>query len=113
MDNFYDQQKKKHGDWAAMVWIGSGIYLFATDPAAHFLSWQALVFFIVGMFLAAIVFGGAAYVLQRLIGKVFMLVVREPSQGIAGLIGIIGIILFIVETIAVFLTARWCMGILH
>jgi hypothetical protein len=110
MDSLYDKQKEAHGKWATMVWIGSGIYLFATDPAAHFFSWQAIVFFIVGMFLAAIVFGGAAYVLQRLIAKVFMLVVREPSQGIAGLIGIIGIVLFIVET--VFLAAQWCVRLL-
>jgi hypothetical protein len=41
-----------------------------------------------------------------------MLVVREPSQGIAGLIGIIGIVLFIVETVAVFLAAQWCVRLL-
>ena len=56
-----DKQKEGYGRIATFLWIAFGIYLFAATPEAHFLSWQAAVFFVVGMFTAAVVFGGASY----------------------------------------------------
>ncbi len=57
----YEKQKETAGTWAAIVWIGSGLILYLTTEGASLWSWSALVFFVVGMFAAAIVFGVAIY----------------------------------------------------
>ena len=56
--DLYEKQKGKAGTWATIVWIGSGLSLYLTTEGAVLWSWSALVFFVVGMFVAAIVFGG-------------------------------------------------------
>src|SRR5712691_12158709 len=86
LQTFYDKQKETHGGWATFAWIGSGLYLFATTEGAHFLSWQAAVFFLVGTFVAALGFGIAAYLLQRGLAKILVSVYTSPSAGVATVI---------------------------
>jgi hypothetical protein len=81
LGKFYDKQKEIHGRWATYVWIGSGLYLFLSDEGLRSLvSFRALVFFPVGMFVAAVVLGYFGYGLQRLTAKVFMRVFPVPTH---------------------------------
>jgi hypothetical protein len=109
LDELYDKQKEARGRWAAFAWIASGVYLFATVEGARFLSWQAAVFFIVGMFAAAVVFGLAAYLIQRGIAKVLVRAIGEPTARTATFVRVIGLMLHFLETVAVFLIARWAL----
>ncbi|MDD4456548.1 MAG: hypothetical protein PHC98_03070 [Syntrophotalea acetylenica] len=109
MDNGYEKQKEAHGGWATIVWIASGIYFFATSPTATFISWQALVYFVVGMFIAAAVFGGLSYGIQRGLAKILMVFIKTPSNGAAAFIRVLGIGLFVVDTVVVFLSAQWAI----
>ncbi len=107
VEDFSEREKEAHGRWTTIAWIGSGIYLFATTDGARFLSWQAAAFFIVGMFVAAVVFGLAAYLLQRGVAKVLVRIVTAPSASFATTVRAIGVALFVVETVIVFFVARW------
>jgi hypothetical protein len=55
--DFWDSQKQPPGQFATFAWLLIGVYLFYRHPEAWFLSWQAAVYFVVGMFVAAVVFG--------------------------------------------------------
>ncbi|MBR0706928.1 hypothetical protein [Bradyrhizobium liaoningense] len=57
------KKKEAAGRTASLLWIATGIYYFASTEAAAFLSWQAALFFIGGMFGAALVFGAASHYL--------------------------------------------------
>ncbi len=107
---FYDKQKETHGGWATFAWIGSGIYLFATTEGVRFLSWQAAAFFLVGTFVAALVFGIAGYVVQRGLAKAIMGVFPSPSTGVATVAVVLGWLLFAAETVVIFLVARWMIS---
>lgn len=109
MDDFYDRQKQMHGTGAMFLWIIAGVYLFWTNEAASFLSWQALVFFIVGMFAAALVFGMLAYGAQRIVASLFMTVTDEPGGLTGALISSTGLVLFVAECVLVFVAARMTM----
>jgi hypothetical protein len=66
----YEKMKKTSGGLATYVWIGSGLFLFLSDGGIGALfSLKAILFFVVGMFVAAIVFGNMGYLLQRGLGK--------------------------------------------
>ncbi|GAB9156700.1 hypothetical protein [Bradyrhizobium diazoefficiens] len=57
------KKKEAAGRTASLLWIATGTYYFASTEAAAFLSWQAALFFIGGMFGAALVFGAASHYL--------------------------------------------------
>ena len=103
----YEKQMQTEGSFAAIVWLVSGIYLFWASEKASFLSWQAALYFIVGMFVVAILFGICFYGIQRGISKVLAARVSEPSRGIAGAISVIGLVLMVAEAVVIFLVARW------
>ncbi len=103
----YQKQKETHGKWATFAWVGSGLYLFLTTDGVSIWSWQALVFFLVGMFASAIIFGVAAYGVQRGIAKILAKAITRPTASIAGIISMVGIGLFVIETIVIFIVARW------
>ena len=103
----YQKQKEAHGKWATFAWIGSGLYLFLTADGVSIWSWQALVFFLVGMFAAAIIFGIAAYGVQRGIAKILAKGITRPTASLAKIVSMIGISLFVVETVVIFLVAQW------
>lgn len=56
-----EKNKEAAGGVSCMLWIFTGIYYFAMTPQAHFISWQALVFFVGGAFASALVIGAAGY----------------------------------------------------
>ncbi len=100
-------QKEAHGKWATFAWIGSSLYLFLTTDGVSIWSWQALDFFLVGMFAAAIIFGIAAYSVHRGIAKILAKGITKPTASLAKIISMIGIDLFVVETVVIFLVAQW------
>ena len=89
-----------------MVWIGSGLFLYLTTKDASLLSWSALVFFVVGMFAAATIFGVGFYLLQRAIGKA-LVIVKTPTPSVATAIRAIGLVLLIIETVIIYVAASW------
>jgi hypothetical protein len=103
----YEWQNKTAGTWATMVWIGSGLFLYLTTKDASLLSWSALVFFVVGMFAAATIFGVGFYLLQRGIGKALVKVVKTPTPSVATAVRAIGLVLLIIETVIIYVAASW------
>jgi hypothetical protein len=96
---FYDKQKETHARWAILVWIGSGLYLFLSDGGLRSLiSFRALVFFPVGMYIAAVVLGSLSYGLQRLSGKAFMRVFPKPTPLAVSIISGFGWVLLALDT---------------
>jgi hypothetical protein len=81
--DFWDSQKQPPGQFATFAWLLIGVYLFYRHPEAWFLSWQAAVYFVVGMFVAAVVFGWLGYGLQRLTSTYALFFIRRPSKGAA------------------------------
>ena len=89
-------EQEVHGKWATLVWIGSGVYLFATVDTASFFSWEAAVYLVVGMFVAALVFGAGANLLRRGMVKILAKVISRPTSGTAAAIMSVALILFTV-----------------
>lgn len=87
-----------------------GIYLFVTTDRASFLTWQAVVYFIVGSFLASIFIGGVVYVVQRGIAKAMMMVLAGPSAGAAVVIFAIGLLLLAAEVAVIYAPASWTLN---
>lgn len=56
-----EKNKEAAGGVSCMLWIFTGIYYFASTPQAHFISWQALMFFVGGGFASALLIGAAGY----------------------------------------------------
>ena len=55
------------GYFATILWVGIGAFLFWTTPGAQFLSWQALVYFVLGTIGAGIIFGVLGQTILRLL----------------------------------------------
>jgi len=55
------EAKASAGKVATFGWLGCGLWLYLVSPGAPVLSLTALAFFIVGMFVSAVVFGIAIY----------------------------------------------------
>ncbi|MCH9809332.1 MAG: hypothetical protein K0U74_16525 [Alphaproteobacteria bacterium] len=54
------------GFFPTVLWVGIGVFLFWTTPGAAFLSWQTLVYFVVGTIAVGILFGVIGMTLQRM-----------------------------------------------
>lgn len=107
MSDSYDRQKEQAGSWATIVWIASGLFLYLTSESASLFSWSAVIFFVVGMFAAAIVFGIAFYLIQRGIAKLLLTLIKEPTPRVASIISSIGWVLLAIETVVIYLVASW------
>lgn len=116
MGSFYEEEKDQSGRFATYAWILSGIYLFAVEPSAHFLSWKSALFFLGGMFAAALVFGILGYALQRFLAKGLLLTMKiaslQPSRALAAFISFLGLVLMLVNLAFVFFAAKFSFDIL-
>lgn len=111
MDDLYESQKQSAGGFAALLWLAIGAYIFAVHDQASFFTWQAAIYFVAGMFIAALVLGAAAYLAQRGLTKVLMRVVSvPPSQPVALSIQGIGVALMVGEGVLVYFVANWLIG---
>lgn len=104
-----EKNKEAAGGVSCMLWIFTGIYYFATTPQSHFISWQALVFFVGGGFLSALVLGAAIYYLFEAHRK---LLYHPPKLG--GGVSVMTVIsmaenlvLNVIQFVAPVVAARW------
>jgi hypothetical protein len=94
---------------AVLAWVGCSVWWIATTPRAHFLSWQAPVLVVVGMFAASILIGGGAYLLKTGLQAGLMRLpapLRNPLAALAGLASIV------VELVVVYHAAGYALGVL-
>ena len=63
MQALYHSHKEQAGRWATYTWIGSGLYLFIVHGGlASIFSMKGFLFFVGGMFTAALILGAVFYV---------------------------------------------------
>lgn len=108
----YEKQKETCGGFATYAWIGSGILLLFLDERFVLMSWQALLFFIVGPFLAAILLGWLFYGTQRGLAKVIMVFVSQPSSGAAVVVGLLGVVMTLLNAGIAFIAAKYAVTLM-
>ena len=106
MDDVFVRQRQAHGSWATIMWLVSGVLLFATHGSASFLSWQALVYFLPGMFAAALVFGMLGFSLQIAIMRALSRLGAGNAPSRALVTGL-GYGLMALEALVIYLAAQW------
>lgn len=101
-----DQAKTDAGGFASIAWLVAGALVFYREPEARLLSWQAPVFFVVGMFLAAGVFGGLLYLAGRGIALALVALRVAPSPGRMAAAKRVGYVLYAATAVAIYYAAR-------
>lgn len=112
IDQQYEKQKEIQGGFATYAWIGSGMLLLFLDEKFTLLSWQSLMFFVVGPFLAALLLGWVFYGTQRGLAKVLTLFVSQPSSGVAVVVGLLGVVMTLLDATIVFVVARYTVSLM-
>jgi hypothetical protein len=108
--------KSSHGTFAAMVWIICGALLYNSEPETRLISWQTLVYFVVGMFVAGALFGNLSYAAVRGVthALVSAKIVTAPTRRAAIGLTVTGYIMFALEAVLIYLiarlTLRWMFG---
>ena len=95
--------------WSAMIWLASGVYLFATTPETHFISSTGLLFLVAGVFAAG--FYGMLFCFSRKAFSPFLLKalsVRGPVVGVS--VQALGFGLLAGEVVLVYLAASQCFA---
>ncbi|WP_038974165.1 hypothetical protein [Bradyrhizobium genomosp. III] len=101
-----EQKREAAGRTASLLWIATGAYYFATTEKAGFLSWQAVLFFVGGMFVAALVFGAASHYLFAAYRNFYLNYVR--GKLILATVAALGsLLLNVFEIGAPIVVARW------
>jgi len=101
------KQRQTAARWACASWIVSGLYLFASTPAASFLSIKALLFFVVGTFAASLTIGLASGLVERSMLWLAMKLLRGQGRtAAAALASAISQLVVIIEVCLAFLAAR-------
>ena len=106
--------KSSHGTFAAIVWIVAGALLYNTEPETRLVSWQTPVYFLLGMFVAAALFGNLSYATVRGVthALVSAKIVTAPTRRAAIGLAVTGYILFALEAVMIYLFARWLLRIM-
>jgi hypothetical protein len=106
--------KSSHGTFAAIVWIVAGALLYNTEPEARLVSWQTPVYFMVGMFVAAALFGNLSYVTVRGVTNALVStrIITAPTRRAAIGLTVTGYVLFALEAVAIYLIARWTVRVM-
>jgi hypothetical protein len=106
--------KSSHGTFAAIVWIVAGALLYNSEPETRLISWQTPVYFLIGMFASAALFGNLSYATIR--GMTHALVstriVTAPTRRAEIGLTVTGYILFALEAVMIYLAARWTLRIM-
>ena len=106
--------KSSHGTFAAVVWIIAGALLYNIEPEARLISWQTPAYFVVGMFVAAAVFGNLSYATVRGITNALVaakIVTARTRRAAIGLM-VTGYILFALEVVLIYFVARLTVRVL-
>lgn len=109
VESWDDKLKSNHGGFATIVWLIVGAYLFYSEPEARLLSWQALVYFIVGMFVAAAVFGILSYLIMHGVSRALTAtgVITRPTPRVVAGLYVIGCVLAAANVVLIYIAARW------
>lgn len=101
--------KSSHGTFAAIVWIVVGALLYNSEPETRLVSWQTPVYFVVGMFAAAALFGNLSYAAVRGVSRALVSakIITAPTRRAAIGLTVTGYILFALEAVVIYLIARW------
>lgn len=104
-----NRQKAKGamGGFSTFVWIGSGIYLYWTTAGVSFLSLSALGFFILGMFVAALVFGNALYLSTSFFALIGDKIIPAPTPAMGKVIQIFSAAIALAWAVVIYLCANW------
>lgn len=102
-----ERRKDNAGSTAMVLWIGIGIYLFAVTEKALFISWQAGVFFVVGMFAASLIFGMLNYYTQRLLSASMAGIFGRETKPHAIMFQLFGTILVIGQGVLMYFLEDW------
>jgi uncharacterized membrane protein YbhN (UPF0104 family) len=100
--------------FAAIVWIIAGALLYNTEPETRLFSWQTPVYFMLGMFVAAALFGNLSYATVRGVthALVSTKIVTKPTRRAAIGLAVTGYILFALEAVMIYLIARWLLRVM-
>jgi hypothetical protein len=111
LQTYYDGLKSEHGGFAAIAWLICGAIVFYQDPATRLISWQALVYVIVGLLVVPLVIGGLSYLTMRTISRALMLskVVTAPTHRAQRWLTLLGWTLFAVQAVFIYLLSRWAV----
>lgn len=106
--------KSSHGTFAAFIWSVAGALLYNTEPEAHLFSWQTPAYFVVGMFVAAALFGNLSYVTVRGVTNALVSakIVTAPTRRAAIGLMVTGYILFALEAVLIYFVARLTLRVL-
>src|SRR5690349_15585525 len=101
--------KPNHGAFAAFVWVIAGVWLFHAEPEAQALSWQAIVYFFIGMFVAAYVMGNLSFLAVRALTHALVLtrIITRPTRRAAIGLTLVGYIMFAGQALLIYFVARW------
>jgi hypothetical protein len=106
--------KSSHGTFAAIVWIVAGALLYNSEPEVRLISWQTPVYFVLGMFIAAALFGNLSYAAVRGVthALVSAKIVTAPTRRAAIGLTVAGYVLFALEAVLIYLIARWTVRVM-
>lgn len=107
-----ENQKETYEAFATYAWISSGIVLLFLDEKFTLLSWQSLLFFIVGPFLAGVVLGWIFSCTQRGLEKVLTLFVSQPSSGAVVVRGLVGVVVTLLNAGIAFVVAQYAVTLM-
>jgi amino acid transporter len=107
-----EDQKATAGRTATVLWIATGLYYFAFTPEASFASWQSIAFFLIGMFVAAFVFGAASYYLFRAHRQFYERHVRG-NTALSMVAAVLNLASNFFEIVAPIVVARWVFLGMH
>ena len=106
--------KSNHGTFAAFIWSVAGALLYNTEPETHLFSWQTPAYFVVGMFVAAALFGNLSYATVRGVTNALVSakIVTAPTRRAAIGLMVTGYILFALEAVLIYFVARLTLRVL-
>jgi hypothetical protein len=106
--------KSSHGTFAAIVWVVAGALLYNSEPETRLISWQTPVYFVVGMFVAAALFGNLSYATVRGMTNALVSakIVTAPTRRAAISLTVTGYVLFALEAVMIYLIARWTVRVM-
>jgi hypothetical protein len=106
--------KSSHGTFAAIVWIVAGALLYNSEPETRLVSWQTPVYFVLGMFVAAALFGNLSYAAVRGVTHALVTakIVTAPTRRAAIGLTVTGYVMFALEAVLIYLFARWLLRVM-
>lgn len=112
LDGPYEKQKEMYEGLATYAWIGSGIVLLFFDDKFTLLSWQSLIFFLIGPFLAAVLLGWLSSGIHRGLAKILTLFGSQPFSGAAGVVGGLGVVMTLLNAGIAFVVAKYAVTLM-